>query len=323
MAHSAGKSSRPAPGGDGWQCYRPLPGSPNERLGLLQALTTRLSGPLPLLEPPRGQVALVIGLGNSIHITSLAAADTEGTYDAFLVGPDHPPMLIRHGGERSCFEALLSPCTAYELFGGGAQGLGGRVISLDALLGDTANRLGEQLVVTDSWDQRLALLETTLARHLDRQHRHVRSEIRWAWHCLERAGGAVPVSGLASAVGWSHRHFVHYFRHYTGMTPKAAARYLRLAQALARLDQSPERALADVALECHYCDQSHLTREFHALAGCTPAAYRHQRLGHFLPLPPPKSRSVFFKTTAATPAYADLPLRRARRPQRGKKQSHQ
>ncbi len=31
--------------------------------------------------------------------------------------------------------------------------------------------------------------------------------------------------------------------------------------------------LADVAATCRYADHSHLVRDFHALAGCTPTAY--------------------------------------------------
>ncbi|CAM3336436.1 transcriptional activator FtrA [Halomonas lysinitropha] len=303
MAHAAGEPLPPATSEAGWQCRRYSPGVRlNERIGRLQAFAVRLTSPVQLLEPPRGHVALVIGFGNPIHITTLTTPDTEGTYDSFLVGPDHPPLITRHDGERTCFEILLSPCTAYELFGGRTQGLDGQVIPLEAFLGDMVNRLTEQLIVAASWEQRFALLETTLTRHLDRQPWQVRDEIRWAWHCLEQSGGAMPVSELVSALGWSHRHFVHSFQHYTGMTPKAAARYLRLARALACIDQSPEEALAAVALECHYCDQSHLTREFHALAGCTPATYRHQCLGHFLPVSPAGARSGFFKTAPAPSA---------------------
>ncbi|MDZ7851248.1 MAG: AraC family transcriptional regulator [Halomonas sp.] len=219
-----------------------------------------------------------------------------------MVGPDHPPLIARHEEGCTWFEIFLSPCTAYELFGDGTQGLDGRVIPLDALFGDTLNRLTEQLIVAASWEQRFALLETTLTQYLDRQPRQVRAEIHWAWHCLEQAGGAMPISELVSALGWSHRHFVRSFQHYTGMTPKVSARHLRLARALACLDQSPEEALAAVALECHYCDQSHLTREFQALAGCTPATYRHQCLGHFLTATPPAARSDFFKTSPAPAA---------------------
>ncbi|SEL70722.1 AraC family transcriptional regulator [Halomonas daqiaonensis] len=303
MAHATGEPLSPAPREAGWQCHRYYPGVRlNEGIGRLQAFAVHLASPVQLLEPPRGHVALVIGFGNPIRITPLTTPDTEGTYDSFVVGPDHPPLIIRYGGERTCFEILLSPCAAYELFGGGTQGLDGRVIPLDAILGDTANRLTEQLIVAASWGQRFALLEKTLARYLDRQPWQVRTEIHWAWHCLEQAGGAMPVSALVSALGWSHRHFVRAFQHYTGMTPKVSARYLRLAQALACLDQSPEEALAEVALECHYCDQSHLTREFQALAGCTPATYRQQCLGHFLPAPPPAARSDFFKTPPAPSA---------------------
>ena len=299
MAHAAGVWLPPAPGENAWQCHRHRSGGLNERIGRLQAFSVCLASPVQRLEPPRGRVALVIGLGDPIRITSLTAPDTQGTYDSFLVGPDHPPLIIRHDGERTCFELLLSPCTAYELFGGGTQRLEDRVIPLDALLGDTVKRLTEQLTMAASWGQRFALLETTLSRYLERQPWRVRAEIRWAWHCLEQAAGAMTVSELVSTLGWSHRHFVRCFRRYTGMTPKTAARYLQLARALACLERTPEKALATVALECHYCDQSHLTREFHALAGCTPATYRHQCLGYSLSARPPGARSGFFKTAPA------------------------
>ncbi|MGM0982748.1 MAG: helix-turn-helix transcriptional regulator [Pseudomonadota bacterium] len=303
MAHAAGEPLSPAPRESGCQCRRYYPGARlNGRLGRLQAFAVHPASSVQLLEPPRGHVALVIGFGSPIRITPLTTTDKEGTYGSFLVGPDHPPLITRHDGGCSCFEIFLSPCTAYELFGEGTQGLDGRVIPLDAFLGNTVNRLTEQLIVAASWEQRFALLETTLTRYLDRQPRQVRAEIRWAWHCLEQAGGAMPISELVSALGWSHRHFVRSFQHYTGMTPKVSARYLRLAQALACLDQSPEEALAAVALECHYCDQSHLTREFQALAGCTPATYRHQCLRYFLPERPHAARSDFFKTVHAPSA---------------------
>jgi AraC-like DNA-binding protein len=33
-----------------------------------------------------------------------------------------------------------------------------------------------------------------------------------------------------------------------------------------------------VAARCGYADQSHLSREFQALAGCTPGAFRAERV---------------------------------------------
>jgi AraC-like DNA-binding protein len=39
------------------------------------------------------------------------------------------------------------------------------------------------------------------------------------------------------------------------------------------------RGLADVAAECGFYDQAHLTREWHDLAGCTPTTWLAEEQG--------------------------------------------
>ena len=74
--------------------------------------------------------------------------------------------------------------------------------------------------------------------------------------------------------GWSRRHVTECFRRQLGITPKAYARLLRFGHATALLmETAPGRSLADVATEAGYYDQSHLTRDFTALAGPTPGNY--------------------------------------------------
>ena len=74
--------------------------------------------------------------------------------------------------------------------------------------------------------------------------------------------------------GWSRRHVTERFRRQLGITPKAYARLLRFQHATDLLGQDrPGRSLADVAMAAGYYDQSHLTRDFAALAGMTPGTY--------------------------------------------------
>jgi transcriptional regulator GlxA family with amidase domain len=73
--------------------------------------------------------------------------------------------------------------------------------------------------------------------------------------------------------GWSRRHVTQQFRRQLGLPPKAYARLLRFQYATALLGQTPGRSFADVATEAGYYDQSHLTRDFAALAGMTPGRY--------------------------------------------------
>jgi len=72
----------------------------------------------------------------------------------------------------------------------------------------------------------------------------------------------------------TQRHVTAHFRRQLGVAPKAYARLLRFDHASALLGGlSPGRTLADVAMEAGYYDQSHLTRDFVALAGMTPGAF--------------------------------------------------
>ncbi len=74
--------------------------------------------------------------------------------------------------------------------------------------------------------------------------------------------------------GWSRRHVTERFRHQLGLPPKAYARLLRFEHATTLLaSPDPRNTLADVAVDAGYYDQSHLTRDFVALAGMTPGAY--------------------------------------------------
>jgi transcriptional regulator GlxA family with amidase domain len=115
-----------------------------------------------------------------------------------------------------------------------------------------------------------------LGKKISTLKRVARPEIRWAWSEIKRLNGNVAIAQMARSIGWSSRHFVSCFREQIGLTPKAASRRFRFDRAR-RLVDGLAPALAEVALVCGYSDQSHLTREFQELAGCSPAAYRFAR----------------------------------------------
>ena len=62
-----------------------------------------------------------------------------------------------------------------------------------------------------------------------------------------------------------------------GLRPAAALRARRIAARRARTTVPARTTLADVAMDAGYYDQSHLTRDFVALAGMTPGAYAGRR----------------------------------------------
>lgn len=81
-------------------------------------------------------------------------------------------------------------------------------------------------------------------------------------------GGATPIRALADAAGMSERQLERRFVSAVGTRPKHFARLARFHRALAVARTG--LGWAEVAFQSGFSDQSHLTREFVALAGATP-----------------------------------------------------
>lgn len=87
------------------------------------------------------------------------------------------------------------------------------------------------------------------------------------------------VEDAAAALGVSVRTVQRLARRYVGITPVAMIRRRRLQEAAERLRTEPGIPLADVAADLGYADHAHLTRDFRAVLGITPSAYRRDSGG--------------------------------------------
>jgi transcriptional regulator GlxA family with amidase domain len=85
------------------------------------------------------------------------------------------------------------------------------------------------------------------------------------------------VDQLCSTLDVSGRTLHRSFISACGYGPKTLQRIMRLQRTL-RLVSTPARlgGLADLAAAAGYADQAHMTREFQALTGFTPARYLPQ-----------------------------------------------
>jgi AraC-like DNA-binding protein len=174
----------------------------------------------------------------------------------------------------------MTPLAARTLLGVPAAELAGRTVPLGALLGPGAGEVVERMVAASTWPERFARLDDALLRRLAtcRDVAPVPSEVAEAWRMLLATDGRVRVADLAAHVGWGRRHLSECFRLATGLTPKQAARIARFESARHLLGQPQSPALADVADRCGYADQSHLAREWRALAGCSAGTWLREEL---------------------------------------------
>ncbi|WP_223199533.1 helix-turn-helix transcriptional regulator [Solihabitans fulvus] len=200
-----------------------------------------------------------------------------GSYHAMVGGLHTSPALITHDGSQSGVQVALSPLGARALLGVPAGALAGLDLDAADLFGSVAGEIRERLLAAAGWGRRFDVLDRMLLARLGACLVPA-AEVGHAWRRLLRSGGAVPIAALADEVGWSARHLTDRFAAEFGLTPKATARVVRFD--LARRALAGPGTIAAVAATHGYYDQSHLVREFHALAGCSPSAWLAEEFGN-------------------------------------------
>jgi AraC-like DNA-binding protein len=210
---------------------------------------------------------------------------TPGSYWTLVGGLHTSPALIRHEGAQSGIQLLMGPLAARALFGLPAGELTSVDVAATELLGPFADEVQQRLRSCPTWPARFALLDAMLAPRLWADA-GVPAEVRHAWRLLLHSRGAASVTHLARETGWSTRHLTNRMRAEAGLSPKAAARVIRFDRAR-RILQADQTGItvAAVAAVCGYYDQSHLVREFNALAGCPPSQWLAAEFGNVQAVP--------------------------------------
>ncbi|WP_084780546.1 AraC family transcriptional regulator [Planobispora rosea] len=230
----------------------------------LSAYSERYEEPLARRQPPFAGVVVIFGVGEPL---ALSGPGGRAVLASFAAGLHDTYVDTTTVGAAEGVQVNLTPLGARRLFGMPLSELANRVVSLEDVLGPWAGVAVERLAGISGRHDRLALLDALLARRIQAAP-DPDPRVGWAWRRLRATRGTIPITELAGELGWSHRHLVTRFRDQIGTTPKAAARVLRFEHAAARLRAglSP----ADTAAACGYYDQSHMNRDFRAMAGITP-----------------------------------------------------
>lgn len=251
----------------------------------LGGFSERAGRPVRRLELPVGRDVLIIGLGEKFSVRSAFSDSTPTLRQSFVGAFQCDPQIVEHAGTQSCVQLSFPSWTSTALFGGSCTEWKGGVLDLYDLWGSAADRLAEELSEQRHWKERFHAVKHFLAVKFDSSQTRVRPELRRAWAQLENSHGRISIRALAKATGWSDRHFAARFRGQYGVLPKAAADRIRFAHAMQAMMSSESRSLADIALDCGYSDQCHLTRETRRFSGCTPCALRLARFPDLLGIP--------------------------------------
>jgi AraC-like DNA-binding protein len=220
---------------------------------------------------PSRHAHLIISLGEPIDVLRMPdPAAPAGRFTALVSGLHDAPATVRRGSTFEGVHVFLQPFGVQALLGVPGSELASRAFDLSELWGNVCGDVVEQLQDAPTWRARFAVLDEVFIRALTPIEHP--APLLWAWEQLAVSHGSEPIEHLAQSIGWSRRHFTTRFRSELGVTPKTAARIFRFERAC-RLIKGVRLPLAEVAVICGYYDQAHMTRDWGALAGCSPRAW--------------------------------------------------
>lgn len=222
---------------------------------------------------PSGTVELVINLSDDeIRIYDsqrpecchrLPGIVVSGAYAGALdIDPmQHASMLGVH----------FKPGGAFRFFGAALGELANNHFPLEALWGRSAVELRERLCSAATPQKRFHILEDALKARLPSAAEH--PAVLLAMNVFGPAGIGDSVRNVANRVGLSQRRFIQVFTEHIGLKPKLFCRVLRFNHALDAVDRAAALDWRQIALNCGYCDQSHLIRDFQEFCGFSPSGY--------------------------------------------------
>jgi AraC-like DNA-binding protein len=228
--------------------------------------------PQPIL--PDGTTELIVHRGRPFRHFSDDRAELQAS--RLFVGQLTKPAIIAPDGDADVVAIRFRPFGAFALTGIPPGLLTDHIADATSLgcrwLTDAMREAKDADTAIDA----LRALEAALVRRVTdaRGAPAVDNALVAAVQAIDLSRGTIRIDDVATTAGVTRRHLERLFDTRVGLTPKSYARLIRLQTAASRLAATPDDRLADVSGETGYFDESHMIREFLAIAGRSPAEFR-------------------------------------------------
>jgi AraC-like DNA-binding protein len=156
---------------------------------------------------------------------------------------------------------------------GSAAELTDRVVPLGQALGIDEAVLLRQVTAEPDEAARVALLAGALEQAVDPDRREPALSVAEVARLAESDRTVRRLGDLCERSGLGQRTLQRMFLQYAGVSPTWVIRRYRLLEAAETVREGRPVSWADIAAALGYADQAHLTRDFRAAIGQTPAAY--------------------------------------------------
>jgi AraC-like DNA-binding protein len=176
-------------------------------------------------------------------------------------------------GQGWAVAAMTRPGGLGAFISGPAAGFTDRVVPLGPAIGVDEAALVGQLLREPAEAARVEMLAAALEQAVDPERAAAASQVAGAAQLAEVNREVRRLADLCTLAGLRPRTLQRMFLQYAGVSPTWVIRRYRLLEAAESVREGSRVSWAEVAAGLGYADQAHLTRDFRAAIGQTPAAY--------------------------------------------------
>jgi AraC-like DNA-binding protein len=256
-----------------------MPGCRYKSQGVLAALVECLwyweGAPGPHLQErllPNGGSAMILNLRED----AIAMYEDDGSVGRYghvvLSGPRSNCFTIDCNQQERVVGVQFRPGGAFPFFRVPVSALEGASFDMGDLWGQEAGWVRERLLAERTPRAMLRVLEQCLLERL-RAPDCLHPAVVYMAGELDICDGPQRVQAVTGKIGMSHRRVAQLFHEQVGVSPKTFHRVRRFQHLLLRLRGVQQVDWANLAVECGYYDQAHLSHDFRQIAGMTPSAY--------------------------------------------------
>ncbi len=168
-------------------------------------------------------------------------------------------------------QIVFQPGALYRMFGFSLNEITDQSIDASDIFGSAIEHINDQLYHAQSHVEMIRIAEGFIVKLASGVKTKETLPIdRVAQQMLD---ASEPLDRYVSNAYLSHRQFDRQFIDRMGITPKEYLRVVRFDQAFRMKNHYPEMNWFNIAIACGYYDYQHLSKDYHAFTGYTPAAF--------------------------------------------------
>lgn len=219
---------------------------------------------------PNGTAKMIIPLRNSL-VTGSTLNEVEAKEEKIHITGlwDKPTIIKSEARFTSTIGISLTTTGASQLLPFPMKELKNTVFSFDEIFGNYGKQIQEQLANTESVEQKLDLIQTTIGQ-LAKQTNNKNQIVTYCVREIKKANGLIKIKELEKKTGYTKRHLDMLFNDNIGLSPKLLSDITRFNMFYNSWAKHNELNFYKGLLYEYYYDQSHFIKEFKRFSGYTP-----------------------------------------------------